>query len=256
MVQITETINPLSVKKMSMTTDDDGFTVPPPLQKSNFFYILNSQPRGGKTNLWLNFIKLKKKYYHKQFHEIYIFSNSLHTIKEKLSLPESHIIHGFDIDRLGKILDEAHSEREEDIAQKRELSKILIIFDDVVAQIAKNLQPMLHLLYNRRHIGGGCSIILTSQKFNKIPLEIRTVATAIFFFGTKNKQEIDTLWKEYINMSRKDFVEVLSFVFTKPHNFLYMNLEEPEKDMFYKNFNHLKITLPEEDMKLLNNENQ
>ena len=247
MVKITETKNAVDIKKMSMTCDDAGFAVPEPLQKCNFFYILNSQPRGGKTNLWLNFIKRKKQYYHKQFHKIYIFSNSMHTIKEKLSLPENDICNGFDIEKLGQILEQEHIEREADLTNKQELNKVLFIFDDCVSQIAKNLQPMLHLLYNRRHIGGGCSIILTSQKFNKIPLELRTVATGIFFFGTKNRAEIECLWKEYVNMTRNDFMEVLNYCFDKPHNFLFLNLEEPEKDMYYKNFNHLHIALPHDD---------
>lgn len=226
----------LNIKKMAMTCDDAGHDVPYPLQKGNFFYIVCGQPSSGKTNLWLNFVKKRKCFYYKQFHKIYIFSNSLHTVKEKLSLPSSQIINGFDLERLSDIIEEEQTQAEED-----DPNKILIVFDDIVAQITRNLQPMLKLLYNRRHIGGGISILLTTQKYTKIPLELRTVATGVFFFATKNKTEIETLFDEFGNMKKINFYKLLEYIFDKPHNFLYLNLLEPVEKMYYKNFNHLQI---------------
>ena len=119
----------LNIKKMAMTCDDAGHDVPYPLQKGNFFYIVCGQPSSGKTNLWLNFVKKRKCFYYKQFHKIYIFSNSLHTVKEKLSLPSSQIINGFDLERLSDIIEEEQTQAEED-----DPNKILIVFDDIVAQ--------------------------------------------------------------------------------------------------------------------------
>ena len=238
-MKITETPNTkgkLDIKKMNMTCDDAGHEVPAPLQKGNFFYIVCGQPSSGKTNLWLNFIKKRKCFYHKQFHKIYIFSNSLHTIKEKINLPKQQLIHGFDLERLSEIISEEQKEAEDDDA-----NKVLIVFDDIVAQISKNLPPMLKLMYNRRHIGGGMSIILTTQKYTKIPLELRTVATGVFFFATKNKTEIETLFDEFGNMKKINFYKLLDFVFDKPHSFLYLNLQESVDKMYYKNFNLLNI---------------
>ena len=109
-MKITETPNTkakLDIRKMAMSCDDNGHEVPPPLQKGNFFYIVVGQPSSGKTNLWLNFIKKRKCFYHKQFHKIYIFSNSLHTIKEKINLPKEQLIHGFDLERLRGVLSPA-----------------------------------------------------------------------------------------------------------------------------------------------------
>ena len=236
-MKISETPNTkLEIKKMQMTCDDNGHDVPPPLQRGNFFYIVVGQPQSGKTNLWLNFIKKRKCFYHKQFHKIYIFSSSLHTIKEKINLPKEQLVHGFDPIRLHEILEEEQKEAEGDDA-----NKILIVFDDIVSQITRNLPPMLKLLYNRRHIGGGISIILTTQKYTKIPLELRTVATGVFFFTTKNKTEIDTLFDEYGNMKKVNFYKLLEYVFDKPHSFLFLNLLESVDRMYYKNFNMLTI---------------
>ena len=117
----------------------------------------------------------------------------------------------------------------------------MIVFDDVVTQISKNMRVMLKLLYNRRHVGKGISVIMSSQKYNKIPLEIRTVATGLFFFETKNKSEIESLYEEYGNMKKADFLKLLAYVFDKKYNFLYMNLLNPVDSMYYKIFNKLSI---------------
>ena len=118
---------------------------------------------------------------------------------------------GFNIEALADIISEEEAEGD---------NKILIVFDDVITQISRNLPPLIKLLYNRRHIGNGISVILTSQKFTKIPLELRTVATGVFFFETKNKTEIDTLYDEYGNMKKPDFLKLMQYVFDKKYNFL------------------------------------
>ena len=245
MFNMIETPNPdgLECKAMKMNINDNSHQVVKPLSKGNFFAIFNSKPRGGKTTLFLNFIK-KKPFYYKKFHKIYIFSNSLHTIKEKISLPSNQIIDGFNIEDLDKIIIDEESEAEKDEQSGQDKSKILFIFDDVVSSITKNLVPFLHLVYNRRHLGGGASIIITSQKFNKIPLEIRTVADQIYFFPTKNKQEIEALYSEYITLPRNNFNQILDYCFDNPHNFLLLNLNEPNDEMYYKNFNKLNFRNP------------
>ena len=242
-MDIVETPNPynLQVAKMKMSCNDNAHNVPEPLQKGSFFYIIVGQPQSGKTNLWLNLIKRRRCFYYKQFHKIYIFSNSIHTIAEKISLPPEQIIRGFSEDKLQEVIDkEEDEERERD--EDEEPTKILMIFDDVVSQIKKNLPSMLHLAFNRRHIGGGVSIMLISQKFNKIPLELRTVATGMFFFATKNRQEIESVWKEYADTSKETFFKVLKYIFDTRHNFLYINLAQPSGQTMYKNFNQLTIT--------------
>jgi hypothetical protein len=37
------------------------------------------------------------------------------------------------------------------------------------------------------------------------------------------------------------FQSILDYVFDAPHNFLYLNLLEPEENMYHKNFNQLKL---------------
>ena len=230
----------MKVGRIKMSCDDDGLNVPYPLQRSNFFYIIAGAPGSGKTNLLLSLFTKRGKFYYKLFHKIYIFSNSLHTIKKRLDLPKSQLIHGFDEASLQKVL-ESEQKDFENLDDDETPNKILVIFDDVVSQIQKNMRGLLKLAYNRRHISGGLSMIITTQKLNKIPLELRTAASGIFFFDSKNRQEIDALWKEYVTLSREEFQKVLAFVFDKPHNFLYLNLELPASKMLFRNFNSLVI---------------
>lgn len=230
----------LRVKKIRMTCDDHGLDVPYPLQRSNFFSIIAGQPGSGKTNLLLSLISNRGKFYNKQFHKIYIFSNSLHTIKQKMKVPSEQLINGFSEAALMKVLDD--EKREFDDLEEGECpNKILIILDDVVSQIQKNMKALLKLAYNRRHISGGLSLIITTQKLNKVPLELRTAISSLYIFETKNKQEINAIWNEYITLSRSEFAKIMKFVFDKKHNFLFLNLDLPAEKMMFKNFNQLLV---------------
>ena len=209
--------------------------------EKQFFYIISGNPGSGKTNLWLNLISRRKWAYNRQFHKVYIFSNSLHTIKKKLKLPDEQLVHGFSPESLQEVLD-AEQEEENELEEGEEPNRILMIFDDVVSSIKKNIDPMLKLIWNRRHIAGGCSVMLTTQKFNAVPLQLRCAASAVIFFRTRNKAEIDAVFREYIGLSREEFMKVLRFVFDERHNFLYINLELPGDKSLFKNFNQLRIT--------------
>ena len=101
----------LKVSKMRMSCNDCGYQVPFPLQKSNFFYVISGNPGSGKTNLWLNLISRRKWAYNRQFHKVYIFSNSLHTIKKKLKLPDEQLIHGFSAESLEQVLEAEEARR-------------------------------------------------------------------------------------------------------------------------------------------------
>ena len=235
-MKIEETQNPnCEVKRVKMTIDKKQYDVDKPLQQGHFFYIISGNPGSGKTNLALTLIKRRKKFYNKQFHKVYIFTPSAHTIGESLNIPADQIIEGLDIARLEEILEE------EDSLEDDEKNKILFIFDDLVNMLNRNVTSVLRVIYNRRHIGDGASVMFLTQKFNKLKLEYRSVATGIMLFSTKNKMELNTIFNEYIGVPRIVFQSVLDYVFDAPHNFLYLNLIEPEEKMYHKNFNPLTL---------------
>ena len=92
--------------------------------------VIRAANESGKTNLWLNLIKRRRCFYYKQFHKIYIFSNSIHTINEKISLPPEQIIKGFSEDKLQQVIDD-EEEEERNRDDDEEPSRVLMIFDDV-----------------------------------------------------------------------------------------------------------------------------
>ena len=107
----------------------------------------------------------------------------------------------------------------------------------------KNCDPFLRLIYNRRH--AKISIILVSQVYNKIPIEIRKASSAIFFFRNNNKKEIDTIYDEFASQSRDEFKFICNSVFKKQHDFL---LIDTVHDKYYSNFDEMVIKRDDDDL--------
>ena len=102
---------------------------------------------------------------------------------------------------------------------------ILVILDDVVAQIAQNLgNPMLtELFYNRRNIVPNCTIsyLITTQKFNLFPLRLRTVLTSVCIFAV-TPSEISSITKELVYVEPKRIESYLQSL--ADHEFIYIRL--------------------------------
>jgi len=192
-----------------------------------FFQIIVGKPNSGKSCFWLSLITKKSKYnYFKKFHKIYIFSNSLKTITTKIDLPEDQMYDG--IDQLEEVVEKI---RDSD-------DRVLIILDDVVTDLKASDDFLLKLIYNRRHIGKSISIIITSQVYNKIPLQIRKCANDLVLFSTQNKKELESVFAEYINIPKKNFDQIIQYCFQTNHDFL---LYKTSDNSYYRNFNPLEI---------------
>jgi adenylate kinase family enzyme len=214
------------IKKIIMTNDAeiDGTELPLPT-KYNFFMLLVGRPGSGKTTFAINLInKRKKNTFYKKFDKVYIFSNSFKTISEDIKLSPDRIYDG--IEDLEKVVEEI----------KETEDKTLILLDDCVSDI-KDVVYMQKLIYNRRHIGGGVSLIITTQIYNKLPLNLRKCATDLLFWATTNKKEYESIFNDYINLTKENWAKLLKYVFKEdPHNFLWFKADE---QVYYKNFNRL-----------------
>ncbi len=221
--------NKYKVEAFRMANDAKIFDVVPPIPNFyNFFLIICGVPMSGKTNLWLNLINKRKSPYYKKFDKVFIFSNSLHTIKIKIKLPESQLIQG--IDTLEEVVNSVSDTDD----------KILIVLDDVISDI-KDDEFMQKLIFNRRHTAGGVSLIIITQVYNKLPLQFRKCCTDLVLFNTSNKIELESIFREFINISKTDYQQIIRYCFKgSNHDFIWIdNL----KNLFYKNFNLLKINL-------------
>jgi AAA+ ATPase superfamily predicted ATPase len=215
---------------IKMSNDGPIKNVDEPLpQFYNFFMLLVGRPNSGKTSLLLNMLNKKaKNSLYKKFDKVYIFSASLKTVSIKIKLNEDQIFD--DINELEGVI--------EKIKEKDE--KTLIIFDDFIAQI-KDDEKFTKLIFNRRHIGGGCSVIITSQIFNKLKNSLRKCATDLIIYSTSNKRELESIYTDYINIPKNDFFNLCRYVFQKDnHQFLWVKVEKNE---YYHNLNKLELDI-------------
>ena len=169
--------------------------------------------------------KKSKHTFYKKFDRVYIFSNSLHTISTKIKLPDDRMFNG--IDDIENVVNEL----------KQNDFKTLIILDDVISDIKSN-DFFKSLIYNRRHIGGGISIILMTQVYNKLQLDLRKAASHLVMFNSTNKKELISIFEDFVNTKKETFLDVCNYVFDKKHNFLFLDVNNK---LFYKNFNLLSI---------------
>jgi hypothetical protein len=217
----------LQIEKIKMTCDSRPKHLHKTLGWNHFTYVIG-KPGSGKSNFWCNLITKKGRFYWKMYDKIYIFSPSLKTIAKKIRIPEDQQFDSFSMDELQGVID---SEKDED-------HHILIILDDVVAQLTRNMPAVLKILYNRRHIGKGLSVIITSQKYNKLPLEMRVAVSHIAMFNSA-KRELDDLYNEFSNLERDQFDLVARTALSKPYDFLFVDTTADESSRYFRNFDQI-----------------
>jgi|GEM_PF-3546549 len=221
-------------KKFTFSVDNHKADVPEPLPRAlNFAWLVNGPPGSGKSNFILNLLCRPFQYYNRQFDRVFLISPSQKSTAKDYwqSLPEDQRYYEFNEEVLQEILDE--------IAESGD--KVLIILDDVVAQLKKNMPTLLRFLYNRRHVCGPegcCAVMITSQVLNKVPLEIRKVMTHVCTFYMASKKEKDSFYEDYASsaLGRPEYEDLLRYVFDRKHNFL---MFDTATNGLYKNFNKL-----------------
>tara|TARA_R110000823_G_scaffold70466_3_gene162514 strand:+ start:169 stop:951 length:783 start_codon:yes stop_codon:yes gene_type:complete len=236
---------PIVVGKFRFTCDDADIKIPKPLpQQGGFAMLIVGKPRSGKTNLLLNLTTKAHRNFNRRFDRVYLWSPSIHTMEDDPFglLPEDQKFESLTLDNLQTVLSEIKDSSE----------KILFILDDVIADMRgkgkAQLENLLHkVFFNRRHLagkGGSVSIIATSQTYNKVDPKLRKTASQLIFFESKNKKELDSIFEEVILIPKKEFYDVLRYVYDKPFQFLYLDTNLPDDKMIFKNFNQLQISSP------------
>ncbi len=116
--------------------------------------------------------------------------------------------------------------------------KLLIVLDDCVSELpayAKD-QGLISLIYNRRHVTPNINIswIIVSQKYNLIPLSIRTMFTGLFLFRLP-KTQIDDVFKDVIIPNSKGLRRSLDALWRNKHDFIFINNDN------YKIFHNFQL---------------
>jgi|TARA_R100000479_G_scaffold167193_1_gene107505 hypothetical protein len=244
-IKETEPEKPIVVNKFNFTCDDADSTIPKPLpQQGGFAWLIVGKPRSGKTNLLLNLTTKSHRNLNRKFDRVFLFSPSVATMENNPFelLPDDQKYDELTLENLNYVLDEIEGTGD----------KVLLILDDVIADMRgkgkAQLENKLHkVFFNRRHLagkGGSVSIIATSQTYNKIDPKVRRTASHLTFFENKNKKELDTIFDEVILIPKKEFYDVLRYVYDKPFQFLYIDTTLPDDRMMFKNFNQLEVSSP------------
>tara|TARA_R110000787_G_scaffold55854_6_gene128686 strand:+ start:1579 stop:2343 length:765 start_codon:yes stop_codon:yes gene_type:complete len=220
-------------------------SIPRPLpQRGGFGMLICGKPGSGKTTLLLSLICKTGKAFNRKFDRVFIFSPSLCTMEDDPFelIPEDQKFNEVNMDNLQYVLDEIEDSGE----------KVLLVLDDVIAdirgkgkgEIENTLQRMF---FNRRHLcgyGGSCSIIATSQSYNKICPKLRKTASQLVFYKNLNKKELDSIFDEVILIPKKEYMDVCKYIYNKSHQFMYIDTTLEPHNMIHKNFNQLNVSSP------------
>ena len=247
MTEITEEIleQPINISKFKFTCDDADTSIPKPLpQQGGFAMLIVGKPRSGKTNLLLNLTTKSHKNFNRKFDRVFLFSPSLNTMENDPFelLPD---------DQKYEVATEENIQNVLEII-KNSGEKVLLILDDCISDIRgkgkSEIETLLHrIFFNRRHLagkGGNLSIIATSQTYNKIDPKLRKTCSHLIIFENKNKKELDSIFEEAILIPKKEFFDVLRYIYDRKYRFMYIDTTLPDYKSIHKDFNQLIVKSP------------
>lgn len=203
-------------------------------QKHSFTYIIG-RPQSGKSNLLQNFFK-KRDMLRKCYHNVFYVCPSSSSLKDDVfnKLPDEKRFTDLNEESLSSILNVCEASTKEE--------KNMIVIDDCAASLKdNNLRTMfLRLILNRRHIGGGVSVIIVSQSYNLLPLQLRKMINSLLLFKP-TYEEMNLINDEILYNDKKEVKKLMEFFFDEKYKFLTYNLESGK---YYKNFD--RVTIEEE----------
>ena len=230
--------------------DKENFPYKPfdPLPKRFSMYICGS-PASGKTSLWTSMLlshptkkaPKKPRYYYRFFDNINLISGSLQTLPiKKFGLPEDQLHNKYSDTLLNEIIDDIQGD---------EKYNTLIVLDDVIRDLTRS-KILTSVILNRRHITqnqneddmASLSLMITSQKFNMLPLSLRCNMSHIIIFKTTNTAELRAIKDEVmadLNPQQQD--EILNLAWSEPYSFLFIDVFAPRNKRYYKKFDLIEI---------------
>jgi hypothetical protein len=234
----------INISATKFSCDDIDDSIPAPLsKKGGFAYLIVGRPGYGKTSLINSLVCKSGKNFNRKFDKVFIWSPSMITMEGDPyeMIPEDQKFEEATLENIQEVLDEI----------KDTGDKVLFIFDDVIADIrGKGKGQIENLLqkifFNRRHLagaGGSVSIIATSQAYNKIDPKLRKTASALIQYKPQ-KREVENIYDDMILIPKKEFIDVLRYIYDKKHNFMFIDTQLPEHKQIHKNFNQLIIKSP------------
>ena len=105
--------------------------------------------------------------------------------------------------------------------------KVLIIFDDMIADIADKLNPIVTELFIRgRKLN--ISIVFITQSYFKVPKDVRLSSTHFFIMKIPNKRELQQISLNHSSdIDFKDFMNIYKKYTKEPYSFLVNDITLP-----------------------------
>ena len=208
-----------------------------PIPINSFVWIISGKKGTGKSTIILNLLneKYKNGGLKKRFEKIYMVSPT-----SEIDPKFSKLIK--ELKTNNRYFNEANNknliEIFEDIKSDDDSVNKLLIMDDCACDLPKSTQNSVlnKMVILSRHYK--LSIIITSQKYNKINPLIRSNADVISFFRTDNKKEFKTLIDD-VNTDEDKFKLMYDFA-TDKNNFIHINMST-NPITFYKNFDKILL---------------
>jgi len=144
-------------------------------------------------------------------------------IQKGLDIPDANIYREYDESELESWYDRIEEQFKKDVEDGKKPQHTLLVLDDIAftgALKAHNHGVLTKIACNGRHIL--ISLIVTSQKYTSISTVLRENCSGLICFESSNKQ-IDTLYEDHGNMSRKKFDEMFRDATKAKHSFLVIN---------------------------------
>ena len=207
------------------------------------FNIIVGKSGSGKTNLLMSLLT-KPELYGNFFDYILYLSptGKLDDSLKCLKLPEDNLITEPDeYDDLLENIFEAQDKiiKKVGIRKASKVSKICLIFDDIIGEreILKS-KSLLRLASLGRHYL--LHTFLLTQSWTKVPRALRIQSMGIYLF-TSSMSEVELLSTEYCppNMTKKQFINLVSDATKDRYNFLFINSFEPPDNRYRKNIDEV-----------------
>ena len=150
----------------------------------------------------------------------------------RLNDPKAFIEYFNDMHKVYKNIDNYNPDKE---------NKILIVFDDMIADMIKNKElnsivTELFIRGRKLHI----SLVFIARSYFKVPKDVRNNSTHIFIMKIPNKRELQQIAINHSSdINTSDFIEIYRKCTDKPYSFLVIDTTLPSNNRlrFRKNLN-------------------
>lgn len=205
--------------------------------------MIIGRPGSGKTSLLYALFKSDNPCLLKDvFENIYLFQpkESSNSMSDKIfhdNLPDEYLFDDLTEETLSEVFNRIKSDNED---EEYEPMNHCIIVDDFTAHLRDSpaiKKLFKEILMNRRHLH--ISIFFIVQTYKSVEPDIRKLIDNFFIYKT-NKQALEQIFNEVIELPSKYIYPISNLVFDKKYNFLFFNTES--KTMM-KNWDTIEITV-------------